>query len=233
LFYQKEQVGMDKLLIVEVELRLSKPRQKVLWPKGVCMEEQAAASSQPTEQLKRISSAWWLLMLVGFVAVAAGVIVLVQPGISLTSLAVVAGIFLLVEGVYELFSSFSKKSEHRGTLAVLGVISVIAGLLLVRHPIGGVVAISLFLGIWLVAFGLVRLVGSFDDTNRAWNLLVAVVAIIAGVLIVANPTIAVSTLGLIVGIAFVVRGVGLVAEAWTFHGLKQQLSPTHKAAPSH
>jgi uncharacterized membrane protein HdeD (DUF308 family) len=173
-------------------------------------------------------------MLVGLVAVAAGVIVLVQPGISLTTLAVVTGIFLLVEGVYELFSSFSKKSEHRGTLAVLGVISVIAGLLLVRHPIGGVVAIALFLGIWLVAFGLVRLVGSFDpEENRVSNLIVAVVAIVAGVLIVANPTIAVSTLGLIVGIAFIVRGVGLCAEAWTFHGLKEQLSTPHKAAPSH
>jgi uncharacterized membrane protein HdeD (DUF308 family) len=197
------------------------------------MEEQAATSNQATEQLRRLSSAWWLLMLVGFVAVAAGVIVLVQPGISLTTLAVVAGIFLLVEGVYEVFSSFSKRSEHRGTLAVLGVISVIAGLLLVRHPVGGVVAISLLLGIWLVAYGLVRLVGSFDEGNRVLNLVVAVVAIVAGVLIVASPTIAVSTLGLIVGIAFVVRGVGLVAEAWSFHGLKQQLSPGHKAAPSH
>jgi uncharacterized membrane protein HdeD (DUF308 family) len=52
--------------------------------------------------LRRVVGPWWLWLLLGLVGIAAGVIVLAWPAISLLTLAVVSGIFLLVDGAFEL-----------------------------------------------------------------------------------------------------------------------------------
>lgn len=58
-----------------------------------------------------------------------------------------------------------------------------------RHPIASVVAVGMLLGIWFVAFGLVRFVEAFSyiEQHRVWNLLVALVEVIAGIIIVSTP----------------------------------------------
>lgn len=170
----------------------------------------------PAAEAKGIVMGWWLVMLLGILGVSAGVIVLAWPEISLVTLAWVSGIFLLVDGVSELVVSLSRRAEGRGLLALLGALSVIAGLFLVRHPIAGVVAVALLLGIWLVVFGLVRFVEAFGrvERHRVWDLVIAAVEIIAGVIIVATPSIGVAALALIVGIGFVLRGLGTTMLAW-------------------
>jgi uncharacterized membrane protein HdeD (DUF308 family) len=165
--------------------------------------------------LERIVHGWWVLLLLGLVGIAAGVVVLAQPGIGLVTLAWVSGVFLLVDGVFEVVGSLSRRAESRGMFALFGVLSIIAGLILVRHPIGGVVAIALLLGIWFVAFGLVRFVDAFDRSeHRLWNLVLAVLEVVAGAIIVAAPGIGVATLALIVGIGFLLRGIATTTLAW-------------------
>jgi uncharacterized membrane protein HdeD (DUF308 family) len=173
------------------------------------------AYGEPPDALKELSRAWWLLLVLGLMCLAAGVIVLVQPDISLVTLAVIAGIFLLVDGIYDVIVAIAERGEGSGLLALVGVVSAIAGIILVRHPIGSVVAIALLVGIWLVVIGVVRLVRAFALAgNRGWNLLVALIEIVAGIVIVAVPDIGVATLALLVGIAFVLRGAGLCAAGW-------------------
>ena len=158
---------------------------------------------------------WWVELLLGIAAIVAGVIVLAQPGISLVTLAWVGGIFLLVDGVFEVIAALSRRAEGRGMLALFGVLIIIVGLMLVRHPIGGVVAIAMLLGIWFVAFGTIRFVDALDRPElRLWNLFLAVVEVIVGVIIVSSPDIGVGTLALIAGIGFVLRGIGMVTLAW-------------------
>src|SRR5512138_1472918 len=98
-------------------------------------------------------SGWWLVLLVGFLSVIAGVIILAKPSDSLATLAVIAGIFVLVDGIFELVASLSRKRADRGFLALWGVLTVTVGVLLIRHPISGVAAVAFFIGIWLLAVG--------------------------------------------------------------------------------
>ena len=53
---------------------------------------------------------WWLLLVVGALSVVAGVIILFKPSDSLATLAVVAGIFVLVDGIMELIASLSRQT---------------------------------------------------------------------------------------------------------------------------
>ena len=70
------------------------------------------------------------MLLVGLLSVVAGVIILAKPGDSLATLAVIAGIFLLADGILELAVSLLHSTQSRGIVAVLGVITAIAGVLL-------------------------------------------------------------------------------------------------------
>ena len=182
--------------------------------------------AEVSDPVSEASRWWWLLLVLGLMCVAAGVIVLVQPDISLVTLAVIAGIFLLVDGIYDVIVAIAQRLEGRGLLAMIGVISAIAGIILIRHPIESVVAIALLVGIWLVCIGVVRLVGAFEvDVNRGWNVFVALIEIVAGIIIVAAPDIGLTTLALFIGIAFILRGIGLCAAAWLLRAAKHAGPP--------
>ena len=99
--------------------------------------------AEVSDPMQEASGWWWLLLLLGAMCIAAGVIVLVQPDISLATLAVVAGIFLLIDGIYDVVVAIAERVEGRGLLAVIGVLSAIAGIILIRHPVQSVVAIAL------------------------------------------------------------------------------------------
>jgi len=182
-----------------------------------------------TEELHHLKRAGWVLMLVGLLSIAVGVIVLLKPSDSLVTLAVIAGIFILIDGAFDLFASFSRRTENRGVSAIVGVVSIVVGVLLIRHPIGGVLAVALLIGIWLIAAGVMGVVRAFDRDHRAWNIVVGLLEAAAGIVIVSSPPISFATLALLVGIAFIVNGVGQFALGWLVHGLHEVETTGHGA----
>lgn len=170
---------------------------------------------------RALERSWWLLILAGLLGVVAGIIVLAEPSIALGTLAVITGIFLLADGLFETAAAAVGAVENRGVAALLGVVSAIAGVILVRHPIAGVVAVALLLGLWLITLGVLRLVRTAAEGGPwLWSGLVAAVELVAGIVIVSSPHIGVRTLAVLVGISFVVRGVvmcalGGLARTWS------------------
>ncbi len=179
-----------------------------------------------TDEIRDATSAWWLLVVIGLVGIAAGVVVLLKPEDSLSFLAVVAGIFILASGIFDVAISFNRRTPNRGLAAIVGVLSAVIGVLLVRHPIGGVLFVALLIGIWLIAIGVVRFVEAFDSDRRAWNIVVALLEIAAGIVIVAAPPIGFATLALLTGIAFILNGVAIFALGWMMHTVRHEAGGT-------
>ncbi|HTX32344.1 MAG TPA: DUF308 domain-containing protein [Solirubrobacteraceae bacterium] len=186
-------------------------------------------------ELREITWGWWLAVLIGAIAIVAGVIVILKPSDSLSTLAVILGIFILIDGIVELIASLSDEMENRGLLAIVGVLSVIAGVLLIRHPLGGVRAVALLLGIWLIAAGVVRFVAVFyEPGNRVWRILAAAIFVVFGIVIVAQPHIGYTTLAVIAGICFIFYGLAMVAAGWAMHTIRHaadQAPPRVTPAP--
>ena len=131
------------------------------------------------DDVRAATGGWWLLVLVGVLSIAAGITILIKPGDSLATLAVIAGIFLLLDGILELAASLMHGTLNRGSLALLGVLTAIVGVLLIRHPIQGVAAVALLIGIWLIAVGVVRLIAAFAvDENRGWGIFAGAVELL-------------------------------------------------------
>jgi uncharacterized membrane protein HdeD (DUF308 family) len=183
------------------------------------------ADAVARKEVRAATGGWWLFALVGVLSIAAGVIVLFKPGDSLATLAVIAGIFLLVDGLLELTAALLHGTQSRGMVALLGVLTAIVGVLLIRHPIAGVAAVALLIGIWLITIGVIRFVAAFEvDENRGWNIFLGVIELIAGVVIISDPNIGFATLALLVGIAFIVNGFGLVALASGLRALRREVT---------
>lgn len=167
--------------------------------------------------------AWWVLALLGSLSVIAGAIVLARPSTSLATLAVIMGIFLLIDGIFEMVWALLDPQQNRGMVAVFGVVTAVIGVLLIRHPTQAVTAIALLLGLWLIAAGVLRLFRAFAEPGRGlWPVLLAVLELIAGIVIVSSPHIGVKTLALLVGLAFVIRGLGACLVAWMLRGLRHE-----------
>jgi len=192
-----------------------------------------SATSSSSDEVREATWGWWLALLIGVVSIVAGVIVIAEPSNSLKTLAVIFGIFILIDGIAALVSALVTHSESRGLVAVLGVISVIAGVLLIRHPLGGVRAVALLIGIWLIAAGVVRLVAAFDTPDhRFWRIVVALVLGAFGIAIVAVPHIGYGTLAVITGIGFILYGLGMVAAGWAMHVIRRHGVPATSASAS-
>ena len=109
-----------------------------------------------------------------------------------------------------LVDSFSGDSDTttRVLAALLGLLGIIAGLVVIRRPGESLLAVLLILGIWLVITGIVDLVRAVvTPGDRGFRLLAAFVDILLGGLILALPDVSLGTLAVLIGIAFIVRGL--------------------------
>lgn len=158
----------------------------------------------------------WLLVIAGLLGIAAGIIVLAEPANSLLTLTVVVGIFCVVDGIVAVAASLIGEADARLLSAFAGIVGLLIGVVLIRHPIAGIVAVSVLVGLWLIAAGVIRLAWIVGARLRHgwWWVLVSLIEIAAGIVILSSPRIAVTTLALLVGISFIVRGFALAAAGW-------------------
>jgi uncharacterized membrane protein HdeD (DUF308 family) len=173
----------------------------------------APTTSSPRARSKTaydVASGWWLLVLLGVASLVAGVILVFKPSNSLAALAVIFGIFLLLDGIAAVVSSFQRE-EGRALLAIIGIVGIVVGILLIRHPTHAVNAIGLIIGIWLVAAGAVGLVNAVVERQRLiLRLALAVLEIVFGIVIVSNPHIGYATLAILIGIWLILNGLGMI-----------------------
>jgi len=117
------------------------------------------------DPLSELSGAGWLLIAAGAISIVAGLLAIAYPDITLKLLAIFGGINLIMMSVLSLVDAFSRHADSgsRSLSAVLGVLSLIAGLLLLRRPGETLLVLLLIFGIWLVVSGAVQFFRSFGD----------------------------------------------------------------------
>jgi uncharacterized membrane protein HdeD (DUF308 family) len=154
---------------------------------------------------------WWLLVLIGVVSVVAGGILVAKPSHSLATLSVIFGIFLLIDGIVDVASSFGRGEENRALTAIFGLLAIVIGILLIRHPTSAVSAIGLIIGIWLVAAGALRLLRAFTFGGHVvLRVLIALLEIVVGVIVVSDPHIGYATLAILLGIWLIINGLAWI-----------------------
>jgi uncharacterized membrane protein HdeD (DUF308 family) len=106
---------------------------------------------------------WGLLILEGIVDLAAGLVAVLWPAITLVALIWLIAIWAVVTGALMLAGAFSLNLDHgRWWLALGGIASVILGILLVIEPLIGAVVLTLWIGAYAIVFGIFLLILAFQ-----------------------------------------------------------------------
>ena len=181
-------------------------------------------STNAAYNLRPVTSFWWLFVLFGVATLGVGVFFVVSPHETLSTFTVIAGIFLLVDGVLALLASIFNKGDGRGLLALIGVLSVLAGLVLIKKPFDTLVVFTLIVGVWFVVAGIVRFVVALASPEaRGGNIVTAILDLIAGILILSWPDLGLATLAVIIGIVLILRGVFFIVSGWQLRKLNDDL----------
>jgi uncharacterized membrane protein HdeD (DUF308 family) len=169
---------------------------------------------------------WWLFLVVGLVSVAAGVLAIVYPDITLLALGIFAGVGLLFSGAMDIADAISGEQEGRVLSAIVGVLSVVAGLICLRRPGESLLAIVVVLGIYLVVEGIVRFIRSFSTLeDRPAQMGLGIIDVILGILILSLPGLSLVTLAVLFAISLLMRGAFMVWVAFKLRGARHHVEP--------
>ena len=102
-------------------------------------------------------------------------------------------------------------ADHWGLIVVLGVLSVVLGLLAIAYPGATIVTISIFFAAWLFVSGIFYLISSFtrdgDTGSRVLSAILGVLSIIVGWALLRTPFQSVEVFIFVIGIFFLIQGV--------------------------
>jgi len=139
-------------------------------------------------EVEEIGKHWWLFVVLGLVCLVTGILAIVWPGLTLLTLGIFAGIYLLVTAILEILDALFGEPGGRALSAILGIVSLIAGLVFLRRPGESLLAIVMVAGIFLIAEGVIRIVRAFGSTGRRWVGVVAgLIDAVVGIVILSCP----------------------------------------------
>ena len=103
-----------------------------------------------------------LLALLGVLSFIVGIYALRHVNVTIVALALVLGIFWIVNGVIELFTAIGhREMPGRGWTIILSLLSIVAGIVVLAYPDISLQALAVVLGIWLVALGIIEIALAF------------------------------------------------------------------------
>ena len=94
------------------------------------------------DEATEIGKNWWLFVVLGVICVVTGVLAIVWPGLTLLTLGIFAGIYLLVT-------------------AVLEIIDAIVGIIILSWPDIGLVTLAVFFAVTMLVRGVLAIVVGF------------------------------------------------------------------------
>jgi uncharacterized membrane protein HdeD (DUF308 family) len=171
------------------------------------MESAEVRQLPPPEQL------WYLMVLTGLISLGIGVVVVAHPSTSLKTLCVLVGVYLLVAAAIMIVKTFT--DDDRAPVGILiGILGLIAGVVVIRHPGQSLVAVALVLGLYFLIEGALDIAHAITGPRRLLHLLRGVLLIVAGTVIVASPHISLKTLAIVTGLALIVSGALQIGEGF-------------------
>lgn len=113
------------------------------------------------------SRPWWLLLIEGFIDIAAGVLTFLSPSLTAIALLYLIAVWAVVTGMVEIVSAIRLRADikNEGLLALSGVLSVTLGVVLVIWPGASALGLVWLLGAYALVFGLLQIGLGF----RLWN----------------------------------------------------------------
>ena len=109
-----------------------------------------------------------LLALLGVLSIIVGLWAVRHVVLTLLALTVFLGIYWVINGVIEIFTALSHRDmPQRGWTVTMGVLSIIAGIIVLAFPGLTLLGLAVILGVWLLIFGVMEMTAAFRLRSAA------------------------------------------------------------------
>jgi uncharacterized membrane protein HdeD (DUF308 family) len=159
---------------------------------------------------------WIFAIIRGVLGILFGLIALFAPIATALVLAIVIGIYAIVDGVFDIVEAI----RHRGSSSmvfriVLGVVSILFGIVVLVWPGMSLGILVIMVGIWAIIIGVLQIVSSVGhravpNSGWVWGIVGGALAILFGVLVLVWPGTGLVTIIWIIGIWAIVWGIVLI-----------------------
>lgn len=174
------------------------------------------------------ASTWQATLFIGIATLILGIIVTIHPSGSLSVIAVLLGVLLIVSGIFHLIRALSRVERHRTWQGISGLLFIVVGVVLIRHLDLTVAAIGLLVGITWIVQGVAAIIAAFSGSRdgAAWWAVFGFVSLVAGIVVTAAPVTSITVLAVLLGIWFIIMGVFEIALAFMIrHALSSAQPP--------
>jgi uncharacterized membrane protein HdeD (DUF308 family) len=172
------------------------------------------------DSIRALRAKWGWIVALGIIFMIAGVIALGSVVAATASAVLIVGIMMIMAGVAEIFAAFSVKDWGKAIFwGLLGALYIAAGFIAFQNPFAAATILTLFLGIALIAGGIVRmfLAWHMREAGKPWGWIVVsgLISILLGAMIIAKwPYSSAYVLGIFLGIDLI-----FIGSSWLTIGL--------------
>jgi len=172
----------------------------------------------PTQQ----SNIWWVFLLQGLAGILLGVMLITAPGATLVVLSTFLGFYWLITGVLALVRVFADRSVPWLWSLLVGIVGILAGIFVVRHPLLAALtvptALVIILGVQGLVMGVLEIIGGCKGGGLG-SFVLGVINVLVGLLLLGSPVAAALAVPVVFGVLLLVQGVGLILWAFRVRGV--------------
>lgn len=152
----------------------------------------------------------------GIVFIILGIVAIALPIATTVSIVLIIGWLLIIGGVIQIFRLFQKGSHPSFWMGILKVVlPILVGILLVTHPMHGMLVLTLLLGVFFLLEGIMEIGLSLtikgDRTGWGFLMFSGILSLIlAAIILFGLPGTAAWAIGLLLGINFLFFGISML-----------------------
>lgn len=176
---------------------------------------------------------WWVVLIEGIAILLIGILLITSPGLTTLVIVQFLGFFWLISGILSLASLFMDRTLW-GWKLLSGILAILAGLLVVRHPLWSAVLIPtilvLFLAIDALIMGGVKIIHAFQGAGWGTGIIGAI-DIAFGIILLMAPVIAALVLPIVVGVFAVAGGIATIILSFRAKDMEDTLNRARLSNP--
>jgi len=178
------------------------------------------------ETLKRH---WWVPVIRGIAAIVFGIIAFVYPGLTIATLVLFFGAWVLIDGIFRVIGAIGHRGSDPdwGWQIVIGIVGIIVGVLTFHAPQVTALALVIYIAAWALMIGASEIVMAIKlrhEIKGEWLLiLMGLASIVFAVLLLWNPVAGAAAVIWLIAWYAVVLGILAIFFGFRLRSLKTLL----------
>jgi uncharacterized membrane protein HdeD (DUF308 family) len=178
-------------------------------------------STEPEDVLAAVGRSWRWPLVFGILTVLAGIVMLSWPEETVRVVAIIIGLQLLVAGVVRFVTAFThdrtSAGGSRAVYVLLSLLSILAGVLCLRHQLQTVGVLTLIVGAYWLLAGVLTLfvaIGERGMPARGLAIFLGVLGVVAGILVLCYPVQSAIAMARLLGLWLLLLGLFEIGGAF-------------------